>query len=307
MVNTLIVGAGSIGAMKDEKYDSQISENVLTHANAIYRNPDFELIGIVDTDKDKAFAAGVKWNCKWTTKFEYCEDIDLVIISTPTETHCTVYKEVCEVIKPKTIILEKPAGISVEECNAMQKFGKRTIINYTRNIFEQYQSTVDWIKKEQALFACAKYGHGLKRDGCHLVAFLHNLFGDFVMKNHINHLIDDGEIGDLSLGGLLWFEDCEKVYLIPVDSRIVSCFELEIITNKHRFVFTNGMENIDVFVHGQSVYGDYKSLTGLHQPLISQKVNIAKDYFPSLYANLDDVQCGFETAVAAHKIMEAMS
>ena len=56
--NALIIGAGSIGALKPDKLDNIKSKNILTIAHAFKKNPQINLIGIIDIDKNKAIEAG---------------------------------------------------------------------------------------------------------------------------------------------------------------------------------------------------------------------------------------------------------
>ena len=74
MYNVLIIGAGSVGTSKPDKYDSPLTENILTHAHAVYNNDDLKIIGIVDKDLKKAKKAGKKWSCFYYGNINECKD-----------------------------------------------------------------------------------------------------------------------------------------------------------------------------------------------------------------------------------------
>ena len=87
----VVIGCGSIGALKEDKYDSPeepakgASLSILTHAHAYYDHPRIDLLGFVDSDIDKRLSAATKWNAL------SCEDItgfsspDIISVCTPTE------------------------------------------------------------------------------------------------------------------------------------------------------------------------------------------------------------------------------
>ena len=57
----VLLGAGSIGALKPNEFDSPDTEEILTHAHAIYNHPKINLLGIIDSNINKAKKAGNKW------------------------------------------------------------------------------------------------------------------------------------------------------------------------------------------------------------------------------------------------------
>src|SRR4030067_222288 len=90
-----VIGCGSIGALKDNKYDSpEMPHNILTHAHAYYDCPDTELVAVIDMDIEKAKKAGDKWGCSTDTDILNFrnENIDIISVCTPTETHFDILK-----------------------------------------------------------------------------------------------------------------------------------------------------------------------------------------------------------------------
>jgi predicted dehydrogenase len=69
--NAIIIGCGSIGTTKDNKYDDpEKNDNILTIAHAFHNHPQIKLIGVIDSDPVKAKQAGDKWNCPWFESLE---------------------------------------------------------------------------------------------------------------------------------------------------------------------------------------------------------------------------------------------
>ena len=60
--NVAIIGVGSIGALKNNQFDSPDTDNIFTHAHACYNHPQVDKIGFFDTDLDKALKAMEKWH-----------------------------------------------------------------------------------------------------------------------------------------------------------------------------------------------------------------------------------------------------
>ena len=67
-LNSLIIGAGNIASEYDEPGDFNF-----IHANAYFKHSNYDLIGFVDVDIEKAKIAAKKWKC------EYFVSIDEVL------------------------------------------------------------------------------------------------------------------------------------------------------------------------------------------------------------------------------------
>ena len=136
--NVLIIGAGSIGALKPNEFDSPTTDNILTHAHAVKAHPQFNLMGIMDTDLQKMMEASNKWDCMGINNFfadviKKPNKIDVVVIATPTETHFEIYNRINN-WNLKAIIIEKPCTNDMLQCKTMIT-DKRIIVNYTRRFY----------------------------------------------------------------------------------------------------------------------------------------------------------------------------
>jgi predicted dehydrogenase len=82
----VIIGAGSIGALKPDHLDSPHTANILTMAHAFHSHPEIELVGIIDKDIGVAEKAAKKWQCApFHVINSFSFDIDIVAICVDTE------------------------------------------------------------------------------------------------------------------------------------------------------------------------------------------------------------------------------
>lgn len=313
--NCVLIGLGAIGALKDDKYDSPISTNVLTHANAIKRNNRLNLVGAIDKDKDKRKKTFDKWEVPVYENLNsffipFCntnEKIDIVIIATPTETHLKVIKEVVEKINPRLIILEKPGCINLDEIKELKQYGN-IAINYTRRYNLFIQSIQELLQTKTIYFMNVKYCRGLFRDACHAIDLLTWFCGDFKEGKLIGKGIADHFENDLTYSAWLSFEKCDSCFLFAFDGRIGDIFEVEIGTSIGIFRLTDHSNILRIRkIEEEKIYGLYNT--------ISEKETIQETYLttalPELYDNavgyFDEGRgliCAIDDAIKVHEILE---
>jgi predicted dehydrogenase len=137
-----IIGCGSIGALKDDAYDSPTTDAVLTHAHAFYKHTRTTIAGFIDIDFDKAKRAADKWEGGYCSTINEqiftingIESPDIVVVATPTETHYNTLLEVLT-LKPKLVVAEKPFCSSLKEAREIhdryKSAGIPLLVNYTR-------------------------------------------------------------------------------------------------------------------------------------------------------------------------------
>lgn len=309
MYNVLIIGAGSIGALKPDKYDSPTTETILTHAHAVIVHPQFKLIGILDTDKDKVVQAVGKWRCAGYTDFTQIDQkVDIVVIATPTNTHLKIYNRIKDWYL-KAIIIEKPCGDSVDECCLMDG-DYRIIVNYSRRFLPYYQFIKTALENQIVLSCVVHYVRGLKRDGCHAIDLCQYFFGEILDVKKLSTGPDDYSPNDTT--DCIWMkaESCPNIIMVPSDGRIADCFDFHIMTE-------NGM--IELLEHGGKVYnrlvrkekeyGNYYVLEGRQKDYIPLK--LSKKLMPSLYnyvyevaQGCNNIRCTITDAIKVHRIIE---
>jgi predicted dehydrogenase len=284
MLNVLIVGAGSIGALKPDNIDFLGKTPPLTHAHAVALSGSLKLVGICDTDYDTLLRATHKWQVTGYQKLEeavkHCEP-DIVIVATPTDSHFRVMNDILysPYHTPRLVIAEKPFCDDAFMANGViSSYDAAKIpiaVNYLRRFVPDYIRIANEINSGelgQIYHARLTYGRGLLRDGCHGIDLLHWFFGRMLNAAKLLDMfdrIDSHDEDDPTIAAQLQFEHCLDVHLAAINSRAYGIFELEIFTEKGRILFAeNGTMLIRTMPEPEPIYGDYMSM-----PFLPQNVN----------------------------------
>jgi predicted dehydrogenase len=112
------------------------------HADAISSLETVRLRVVADTDKEKAQAAAVKYDCKYTT--DYTEilnnpDVQIVHLCTPHFLHAPMAKAFMQA--GKHVITEKPMGLNMQECNELIEISRQTGRNLGVCLQNRYHDT----------------------------------------------------------------------------------------------------------------------------------------------------------------------
>lgn len=282
-LKTIIIGAGSIGALKPDNIESIKSKKILTHAHAIYKDKRFKLSGIIDTNKENGIKAAYKWGTV------YCKNIplyasthgrcDVAVIACDTKHHISIFKQLIRHIRPHTIIIEKPCGNNLKEAkyifNTAKRHNIQIVVNYNRGFCKLIPELQKQISNDKILAVNFFYQRGLKRDGCHALHLLCYLLGSFISGIKLPFEVIDYIDEDPTIKAHLEFKRCKNVTLIPCDGREFCIFELEIITNKKRIKTIDYGAGINVInVINEKIYGNYKTIGNKINKKI--KINLSK-------------------------------
>lgn len=247
MYKAMIIGAGSIGALKDDKYDSKTTSEILTHAHAIYNNQNINLTGILETNKSRRNKACRKWECKGYEKLsDRRQKTDIIVIACNTEKHREIIDEIVE-IKPGLVIVEKPFCNNLEEitsaCTKLALGDIKTIVNYGRRYNPMYKVIARQIKEGlygKVYSTRITYNRGLLRDGCHAVDLCNMFFGDFQKVEYVSDkIIIDNSIDDPTITFGLRYEKCDLVSFYGQDGNDSAVFDMEIWTQRGKLLLAN--------------------------------------------------------------------
>lgn len=322
MLKTVIIGAGSIGALKDSKFDNKENkENVLTHAHAVYENINTELVGIIDNNQRKSILAAKKWNTESIYSIKDLELIkpDIVIVATPQETHFEVLKEVLK-YKPKLVIAEKPFCNSKKEATEiMLEYRKECIpllINYTRRYSPIIRSFASHIRQGglgKIYHSRILYDRGFIRDACHALDFFRFSLGEFKGGGIALHVppIYDWSLQDPTYTANMVFENCDDVDLVAVDGRSYDVWECDFVGEKGRIRFCEHGQIVEMYdTIDEPTYGNYKTLKG--EPTYSQSTLLTKALSFILQNAIEYLEygkpliCTAKDAIAVWHIMETL-
>lgn len=261
----LIIGAGKIGS----HFDDPNSTNILTHAHAFLNHKGFILVGFVDTNKELAEKAAKKWKVKTfrsITEAFKSENIDIVCISTSTESHYKILKDVLN-FSVKLILLEKPIAETLIKTKMIMKLCEQkntpVAINYFRRYLpelEDIKRNIDKNKYGDFVSGSGYYGKGLLNNGSHIINLLNYFFGVDINFKTIDRFIDFSA-NDPTVSAILTFKNKKKFILKGVDSKLFTLLEIDLIFNKQRIRIIESGRKIEFYKTKNShIFKGYKNM-----------------------------------------------
>lgn len=318
-LKALIIGAGSIGATKPDHLDYPGSEHILTHANAVTRHPDVDLVGVVDIDPQKGSDASRKWNCNNYLSIKETfnsNKIDIVVLSVPTEKHGEMMLDLSQ-YDFKLLIAEKPFCGNVNDAiyatNSYSSEGIPVLVGYIRRFDEGHKKVKQLIDDE--VFGGVQncritYTRGLYADGCHGIDLCNYFFGEFLGGNKLNFGPITEIENDTSWCLQMVYEKCHNILLIPCDGRKYSIFDVDIFFEKGRINLRNHGNIINYYtVHDSCVYGQYNTLSHTYATgnpkygLTKALYNLIDTAVRTVRGQKVEYGCSGEDAVRVHEVL----
>lgn len=283
-IRTLIIGAGNISAF----YDSPADDKVLTHAHAIVTNNNFDLIGFVDIDFNKAKEAAIIWGGRaYNSLDEVDEKLDLICIAVPDKYHYQVAEATIN-RHPRVIVLEKPLTIELDEGRKLVDLIKKEKIHAEVNYSRRFVYGFSRLKEEvlnlgRFLGGTVLYGKGLIHNGSHMVNLLLFLLGDMRLISCLG-TVDDYLPDDSSREVIYAIGDGHVVFQ-PVDSRLVTTFEFDLRFSKGRVKYDGSKEQIMLYeIRESDIY------TGELNYVLRRELNISSsEAMGNLYIHISKV------------------
>lgn len=239
-VEVLIIGLGNIAY----KYDLNLKKNyVLTHLRAFNQHIGFKVIGVVDNSKkaiknfsenfsDRTFSSII--NALKTSK------PDLVVVSSPPNTHLKVVKEIFSLFIPKYLVCEKPLADNYEDSKKIIEICKKNncylFINFQRNssittnLIKEKIST-NYFKPPYKVVMW--YSKGLLNTASHFITLFNLFFGK--VQN-----VDNISSKNSEFCFKLDYENCQAFFIPVASDFFYNSFEL--ICKNGKFVYENGGE-----------------------------------------------------------------
>ena len=323
-LNVCIAGLGSVGGIRDAELDKPGTDKILTHCHAAYKAREkgfVDKIYGVDVDREKLKKAKEKWNIETFKSFNSIKDrIHILIISVPTINHYDVAVEGVVDLHPDITIIEKPfcdSLLNAEIISSVCKQNKsKILINYARNFSQDIMNILSTIKKgEYGEIQNVKltYTRGLKRDASHGIDMINKFCGEFIHGELLGSracAYADFSEHDLTVPAYLSYEKCNNVFLIPADGRIGSVFDLDILTEKGRLLFTEHFRIFEFYPFlKEKIYGNFLSLTP-HATAV-KKIKIENTIYESLlnaiqycFDKSTKILCTDADAIKVHKVIK---
>ena len=328
-----IIGAGSIGALKQNKYDDRFSDNILTHAHAAYILKKRKIINnffIVETNWKKRAEAHKKWNCKVYKSLEELilvqKNIDIFVIAVPTEYHYDVLTKIINLnFVCKLVIAEKPFCSTIQQAKWIHKqYMLRDIpivIDYIRRFSPTIQTLKDRLESNE--FGKPQscniiYTRGFVRDGCHAIDLCNLFFGEFKkgrLLGNKSNAYDDYNNEDLTYPVWMEYEKCKNIFLTPANGNNYSIFEMDILTEKARICLIDHSKTTKIFPSiPEKIYGDFNSITYESIEDINNDITNALyflhgnciEYLNSKNKNKYDLFCTSIDAILVHEVYKKL-
>lgn len=271
----LLVGLGQIGMGYDLATGS--GNAIRSHAKAFSSHPAFELSAAVDASQEKCDLFSQYYEGRTFQKLEEALKTvqpSVVVIATPTNSHCTVLEHVLKYSRPKVILCEKPLAYELVEATEMVEHCKNADVELFVNYIRRADPGALEVKKRIKSLAIGQpikgnvwYSKGFLNNGSHLFNLLEFWLGDFVKAN----VLEPGKV--------LETHDCEPDVQVEFEKGTVifqaawgeaySHNSLELLCPSGRLLYEEGGRSITwQSVQDHSSLVGYKVLAPEHETLV---------------------------------------
>ena len=233
----------------DYKYSPR--DFITTHAQALNFHKGFNIIGGVDLSSSYRHLFEEKF--KKQTSNDYLEFIekfspDIIVISTPTESHYDIFHKINEIYNPKIYLIEKPLAYSIIEMKKMTQIFKdntKVAINYFRQYDPTFNKISNYIKSGKLGFPIKiiiNYNKGILNNGSHFINYISNFMGQFLSLDLINHKKSSLKY-DFEPDLCIKYENGAAFMIAHEDERF-SYLQMEIVGANGKIVFENFGDSI---------------------------------------------------------------
>jgi predicted dehydrogenase len=271
-----IIGVGKIGSTFD---DVPLKPGVYTHASAYENVQETQLVAGADSNPEALQAFGKRRKVRSLyTDYKVMlrkEQLDIVSICTPIESHYEIITEVVEA-GVKGIFCEKPMTDTLEKADEIVKLVQKSGVVFAVNHMRRWDSGIQKIKQyidkgelgEIQKVVCY-YTKGIFNNGSHVIDLLRFIVGEMDSVRAVNSLSDDN-LNDPALDVYLTFEKGFTGSLIGLDAQYFSLFECFIVGTSGRIKIRNSGYTLELdVIKGSTRYAGYKELRPTRSPFRS--------------------------------------
>lgn len=315
-IKTILIGLGKIGLGYD--LDLPIHQYVLSHARAFLSHPDFDLLCGIDPDPvirkifHERYLKPAYENIKQAL-IDY-PDIDLAVISNPTDQHLSAVKNVLSISSPKAILCEKPLAQSfdhaaeiVELCESK---GVQLYVNYFRRADPGAITVKEMIDSElivQPIKGAVWYTKGFLHNGSHFFDLLEFWLGNALTFNVIGSVGDATDI-DMGCDISIQFEKGSVIFLEAWEEYF-SHYSIELISPSGRLSYKRGGEEVGFQgVDDNIILPNYRQLSRQVDLIVSDlnksQLNVA-NHIIKAFRNESNTLCTGAQALNIFRLIEA--
>jgi predicted dehydrogenase len=255
-ITVAMIGAGNIAGGFDEKKNIG-DDGVYSHAGALRANSNFEICTVFDIDENRVRTFKEFWNIADNAESLdeiYSSKYEVVIISTPDDTHYEIIKSLLKNKSCKTIIAEKPLAKKLKQIdeiiNLSKKAGINVVVNSQRRFSNDYNDMQKTLsnEKQEILSAHGIYIKGLEHIGITMIDTITYLFGYPEAVMSYSRKFNE-QVNEYSYDFVLFYKNF-NITVISADSIIgrynYHIFELDILLDNKRIIFNSNSNQIEI-------------------------------------------------------------
>ncbi len=309
-----VIGCGNIGSRWDE---TARQDAVLTHAGAWHRLQ--ALTALADMDPERLATAGRFWGVTalYADYRALLAEVrpDIVSIATPTGLRLPLV-EAALASGARAILLEKPIALTLDEALAIKAVcGTEVVVavNYLRRYDPTLQALAAQIHAGRLgtiQHVVGRYGKGIVENGSHWIDLIQWWFGAVQRVRVLRRLPDDRPDHDPTLDAVLEIGGAVPIYLLAVDHRHYSLFEMDIVGTKGRVTLTKRGSRLQHWeAEPDALFPGYRVLQlegDLHADLGLGLLRAAKDLLAVWRGEQIKPSCTLEDGIAALRTVLAL-
>ena len=243
-IKVAVLGAGHLGQYHVQKYSE---------------HPDVELIGVVDTDKNRAREIAKKNNTKAFFKHsEILKNVDAVSIAVPTEKHFDV---ACDVISAGVhLLIEKPITYDLDQAHKLVEMARQANLIIQIGLIERFNPAIMELQKhlKSPILIEANRRHLFTLRGTDVDVVLDLMIHDIDIALQMN---PDSTIADINAVGLSAITDKTDM----ASARLT--FSNGVIANLTASrISGENIRGLRVFQHEEYLYADYQKRAFFRTP-----------------------------------------
>ena len=242
VVRTCLIGFGNVGQGLYLR-----AENKNSHLCAINANKNFELVAIVDPAINNQLPGLSDVRCSKSVKGIQGVNVDLVVIASPTNTHLDICRESVNFLNPRAILIEKPVGLMLEECNEIKMCLQQipTILvnyqrNYNRKILQQLTDIIGSGYSKGVVY----YSNGAINNASHGLALFISILGKPTKVFNLSNSKKERFSGT-DMDFVVEFKE-SRISFIAIEEKHYSTFRIELFGPKGSWLYDASLERSEL-------------------------------------------------------------
>jgi predicted dehydrogenase len=241
-INVCLIGFGNVGQGLYLKTEAQNS-----HLSLIQSNNKLDLVAIIDPEIE-SMSLNIPGVRIAKTIAEVRElQVDLAVVACPTSTHLKTCSEIVQYLRPDAILLEKPVGLNLSECQEIRDQLTEiplVLVNYQRNYNEIMHQQVTEMVNSGCKKGVVYYSNGALNNASHGLALLVSVLGRPTNVFRSPNIIDRN-LSDMSWDFVVEFGEL-RMFLIATEEKDYSMFRIELYGSEGSWVYDAGLERSEM-------------------------------------------------------------